>query len=166
MQEECSRDRKREGDGSGSPPHRASPRDYLPKSSVLSLKPPLSLTDSEAGPHIPKPNEKRVLIFPSDMASGGISEPWTQRTLMPEMPAFSSPTLKAPPPWAMVPPPHSGTTSHQSSLGFLFVPSSLVPYHPLILPLPLSDSQWSHTLWVLSTSPLGQKLRNPMTYND
>lgn len=150
-----------EGDVSGSLPHRASTRNYLPKSSILSLKPDLSLTDPEAGPHIPRPNDgdsSSQVQWPSEAdQSPGLRELRCPRFL-----PFLAPRLKAPPPWAMILLPHSGATTHLSSLQFPLVPSSLYPCH-LRLFLSHSQTPGAATLSGCCPGVLEREADEPMT---
>lgn len=121
-----------EGDISRSPPHSVGSRDYLPKSSMLSFKAPLSLTDPVAGPHIPRQNDR----YSSSQAKWPLEGGWSQRILMPMIPAFSSPNTQSPSSLA-----HGSPSTHQNHLPPFLLAILLCPF--LALPLLPSDSSSS-----------------------
>ena len=87
-----------EGDGPGTPPHRAGSGVYLPKSSTLSLKTSFSMTEHETEPHNSRRNEgypSFQMQWPLQSLVPGMLESWSHRTLMPMIPALSAPALRA-----------------------------------------------------------------------
>ena len=87
-----------EGDGPGTPPHRAGYGVYLPKSSTLSLKTSLSMTEHEAEPHNSRRNEGYPSVQFQRLLQSldiGMLESWGHGTLMPMIQALSAPALRA-----------------------------------------------------------------------
>ena len=125
-----------EGDGSGSPPHRAGSGVYLLKSSTLSLKPSLSMTAHEAESHNPRRNEGYTsfqMQRPLQSLAPGMLEPWSHGTLMPMIPALSAPALTA---TSYIPSP----LAHLTPSTYLDQVSTFLLVLPLCLCFPLATS--------------------------
>ena len=87
-----------EGDGPGTPPHRAGSGVYLPKSNTLSLKTSLCMTEHEAEPHNSRRNKgypSFQLQWPLQGLDPGMLESWGHGTPMPMIQALSAPALRA-----------------------------------------------------------------------